>query len=229
MEDFGQGRMKVLILSEHGYHESIIGLSLSKNAAFERAEKVAQLLKNKDHGHNKFLESMYVWLDVTAPRFWWQEADTYRLSTKQSASTMHTFNKRPCIQEDFCYDVPDYYLQELNCGIEDYNSGRLDIAPMKAMITENFLQRRIWVVNYQVLRNILLVRTNHRLPQWKYFCQYIRENIYYPELLPAKGEVDVHAILREFRERWEDCVEAAKPQRDCEAWTLIKNLVEDLP
>ena len=53
-------------------------------------KEISEKLHDKDEGHNKFLESIIIWAEVTAPRYWWQEADTYRLSTKQSESTMHT-------------------------------------------------------------------------------------------------------------------------------------------
>ena len=87
--------MKVEVVNESGYTEALLGLSLSHNQPIENMADVALKLASKDGGHNKFLESIYIWLDITAPRFWWQEADTYRLSTKQSESTMHTMTNRP--------------------------------------------------------------------------------------------------------------------------------------
>jgi hypothetical protein len=66
--------VKIKILKEAGYDEAILGLSLSKGTSIERAKDVAVILSDKDGGHNKLLESIYIWLDVTAPRYWWQEA-----------------------------------------------------------------------------------------------------------------------------------------------------------
>ena len=86
--------MKIEILGEAGYDAAIKGLSLSKGCTIERAKEVAVNLAPKDGGHNKILESIYIWIDIVAPRYWWQEADTYRISTKQSGSTMHTIQKR---------------------------------------------------------------------------------------------------------------------------------------
>jgi len=74
--------IKVIKLEEAGYESAIKGLSLNKNQTQSHSKKVAQILCDKDFGHNKFLESIYIWLDVTAPRYWWSEADTYRLTTK---------------------------------------------------------------------------------------------------------------------------------------------------
>ncbi len=75
--------MKTKLLHEHGSQEALLGLSLSYDS--EPNIKVANQLAHKQGGHNKFLESIVVWLDITAPRYWWQEFDTYRIGiTKQS-------------------------------------------------------------------------------------------------------------------------------------------------
>jgi hypothetical protein len=97
--------MKTKILSVHGVDEALFGLGLSHGATSGMTFKeftanpelyqrmLARAAKNAplDGGHNKFLESIEVWLEIDAPRFLWQEIDTYRVGvTKQSDSTMHT-------------------------------------------------------------------------------------------------------------------------------------------
>lgn len=100
-------KMDVNIIGEHGYKQALFGLGLSyglttgmkfedfKNnkELVEKLNGVAVKLSTKDGGHNKFLESIRIWLDVNAPIYWWVEADTYRLTSKQSESTMHTLVK----------------------------------------------------------------------------------------------------------------------------------------
>ncbi len=71
--------MKVTVLEESGYQHALLGLSLSRGITLEHADRVAQRLAGKDGGHNKFLESIAVWMDITAPRYWWQQFDTYPL------------------------------------------------------------------------------------------------------------------------------------------------------
>lgn len=184
--------MKVAILKEVGCQETLLGLSLSHGVDVDRAAEVALKLACKDGGENKFLESIYVWLDVTAPRFWWQEADTYRISSKQSESTMHTIHKRLLTQDDFEGVIVTDLLNIINEYVARYQNERSTkrLVELKNVLPEGFLQRRIWVVNYKTLRNILLQRTNHRLPQWKYFCKYITEHVEHSELLlTANGEV----------------------------------------
>ena len=83
--------MNVTVLNEAGYQEALLGLSLSYEQSLDKMPAVAERLAQRDNGHNKFLESIVVWLDVIAPRYWWQEFDTYRIGvSKQSSSTMHT-------------------------------------------------------------------------------------------------------------------------------------------
>jgi hypothetical protein len=105
--------MQVRLLSEHGYEESALGFSLSYNTNIERAKELFPKYAFKQGGENKFLESIIIWLDVTAPRFWWQEADTYRISTKQSESTMHTLCKTELTEDDFEYSIGKDYLLKL--------------------------------------------------------------------------------------------------------------------
>lgn len=170
--------MQISILKECGYEEAMLGLSLSYNTSVKRAKEVAETLAHKDGGHNKFLESIYVWLLISAPRFWWQEADTYRLSTKQSESTMHTLSKRALTQEDFEYEIDWRYLAALN---EIRCKG--DLVQLKNVLPEGFLQRRLWVINYKTIRNIITQRESHKLPQWKHFCRAVMSMVNHPELI----------------------------------------------
>jgi len=95
-------RYHIEIVNESGYHAAMLGLSLSYNKSLCAMYDVAKKLYNKDGGHNKFLESIQIWLDIKMPRYWWQEFDTYRVGvTKQSESTVHTVFKRELTQEDF--------------------------------------------------------------------------------------------------------------------------------
>ena len=181
-------RFTVEVKNESGYNEAIEGISYSYNATWERAEVVSKKLAFKDGGENKFLESIAVWLEVNAPRYWWQEADTYRVgSTKQSASTMHTLKKGYLEQEDFVQDIRPEFLKFFNDMIANE-----DLRICKSHLPEGFLQKRMWVVNYKTLRNIILQRRNHRLEEWKVFVKTILEEVYHPELLPGlTKEIDV--------------------------------------
>ena len=82
--------MEVQKVEEAGFLSALKGLAHNKKQPVEKMASVAEKLAFSDGGHNKFLESIIVWLEVRGPRYFWQEADTFRLSTKQSESTMHT-------------------------------------------------------------------------------------------------------------------------------------------
>lgn len=182
--------MKVKILSEHGYQEAALGFSLSYNSTIDRAKSLFPVFAFKQGGENKFLESIYLWLEVTAPRYWWQEADTYRISTKQSESTMHTLSKGYLVKEDFENDdILDDTLDYINNHISLKNNVYWSehkvewLIALKNMLPEGFLQKRIWVINYKTLQNIYSQRYNHRLPQWKYFCDETLNQIEHPEFI----------------------------------------------
>lgn len=189
--------LSVIKQGEHGYKEAMIGLSFNKKRTTAEMRAVAKKLAFMDRGHNKFLEAIYLWLEVRASRYWWQEADTYRISTKQSESTMHTL-----INEIKNFDIDDvslqgpkalYLRQNFEPGsvcAEQFN-GLIqhakddDISATKKMLPEGFLQRRLWVINYQCFRNIILQRRNHRLPLWPKFIESLLQQVEHPELLPT--------------------------------------------
>jgi hypothetical protein len=195
--------MRVEILAEHGYHEALLGIGLSYGLTsgkslsefrqdeklVQRLEGIARKLVKRGGAHAKFLESIAVWLDITAPRFWWCQVDTYRVGiTKQSESTMHTAMKERLRQKDF--ERPIYWgtLDQLNTliKVKDFDS-------LKNELPEGFLQRRIVCTNYKVLSHIVEQRHDHKLEQWQYFCHVLFENLGYPHLISAWSSI----VLRE--------------------------------
>lgn len=199
--------MQVTVINESGYEEALYGLSLSfKDRATnysewwtsERYEKMKALsfkMFNKDGGHNKFLESMVVWIDIEAPRGWWQEFDTYRVgTTKQSESTMHTIQKRPVTLDDFeeCTHLSMVvaFNEILRDVTENFSNTKplhdTDLERIKNSLPEGYLQRRVVCLNYKVLRNMITQRSTHRLRYWKDFIREVRNQVKYPTLLEIK-------------------------------------------
>lgn len=196
--------MKVLVIEEAGYVPAIFGLGFSfgltselefndfkgedyiinPESLYNRCQKVFNKLAFKDGGHNKALESIQVWLDIKAPRYWWQEFDTYRVgTTKQSESTIHTMTKRALEYNDFEGVLPRACLREVNEAI-----AAKDWLEAKKRLPESFKQRRIVNTNYKVLRNIILQRKKHKLKLWQDFIQDVLDQIQHPELLPSLEE-----------------------------------------
>jgi hypothetical protein len=179
--------MKVSILKECGYDEAVLGFSLSYNSTLERTKEILPSYAHGIPGENKFLESMVVWLDIAAPRFWWQEFDTYRVGvTKQSESTMHTLVKNQLAQDNFEWIIPDYFLEYLNYLITEYKTSKnkLDVLQeLKSSLPEGFLQRRIVCTNYKTLQNMYNQRKTHRLVQWEKFFYALDTNLEHPEFI----------------------------------------------
>ena len=167
--------MEVKILREAGIDEALLGMSLSYESNIDKMYPRAVLLSSQDHGHNKFLESIVLWLDIIAPRFWWSQADTYRAGvTKQSSSTMHTLSKKEFSQKDFEHPIPQNILNILNTIPKER---------LKNILPEGFLQRRIVCLNYKVLRTIIKQRLTHKLPEWQTFITAILTQCQNPEFL----------------------------------------------
>ena len=165
--------MKIEILHEAGYDEALLGLSLSYNQPPENMPKVASRLYKLEDGHNKFLESIIVWIDITAPRYWWQQFDTYRIGvTKQSESTMHTILKRKLTQDNFEDRINFLLLFALNVAIKFEK-----FKWVKKHLPESFLQRRVVCTNYKTIRHIIRQRKDHRLKEWHLFIDYLLNNL----------------------------------------------------
>jgi hypothetical protein len=191
--------MEVKILEEAGYVWALRGLNRSfdygnKKPWTERVQelhKIAVKLAPKNGGHNKFLESIKVWIDISMPRYWWQQFDTYRLLTKQSDSTMHTIMKKGLTSDDFMPGTSPATIGELNRKINLYKKS-IDKEEKKKIFNwiirnkpESFIQGRTVCTDYKTLANIIVQRKNHRLSEeWTFFIESIRDQIVYAELLP---------------------------------------------
>ena len=59
-------------------------------------------LRNAGTDHRKFMRMITVYLDITAPLYWWKEFDTYKVGTvANSCSTMHKIHEKEFTMEDF--------------------------------------------------------------------------------------------------------------------------------
>lgn len=184
-------RFKAKVLLEAGYEQALYGLSRSYNTAIEKMPDIALKLAHRVQGggfpggENKFLEAMILWIEVTAPRFFWQEADTYRLSTKQSDSTMHTILRKPLTQENFVEDIGEDTLNALNEHI-----AAKDFRWVKLNLPEAFLQCRVWCLSYKTLQNQWHQRRKHKLPEWHAYLDQVLAQIQHSELIVNKALED---------------------------------------
>jgi len=194
--------MRVTIIGEYGYLQALLGLGLSYGITSEKSledlssdvellnklQAVGPKLILRGEEHCKFLESMIVYIDLSAPRYFHQQLDTYRVGiTKQSGSTMHTILRHPLAQKDFVHFVLPQTLSRLNELVESRSFEQL-----KAELPEGFLQRRILCTNYRTLSRIIKQRYNHRLAEWQLFIQSVRDGVRYPDFLgyPEAEDID---------------------------------------
>lgn len=191
--------MKVDVLKVDGIEEVLLGMGLSYGLTSDKkircledpklAVRLAKICENcarRGNGEDKFLRMIQIWADVTAPRFWWAEFDTYKVGTVAlSESTMHTLGKRPLAQEDFEGGLPIVLLDLLNART---CTPGYTIEAKKELLPESFLQRRIVNFNYAVFANMIRQRRSHRLPQWHYFLNKIYYGLPMQEFLPPLTE-----------------------------------------
>ena len=154
--------------------------------------KLAKSLWKGGTEHRKWMRQVIVWVEITAPRYWWSEFDTYKIGTSaNSESTMHTILKEDFNTSQFEWPSFNGSDWDIEAAFNDY----IDVIKtvrdranevtgqdkehyqqiLKAMLPESFLQKRTVCLNYEVLATMYHQRKNHRLPQWsKGFVSWIK-------------------------------------------------------
>lgn len=181
---------------------------IDNNGLYELGENDLKLMKtlaNAGTDHSKFLRMIHVQCDITAPMYWWKEADTYKVGTvRNSCSTMHKIHAKEFTMEDFSTE----HLNELSknhilSDIAELNFNRkLYLAEtdtekkkeywwqMIQILPSSYNQKSTFDLNYQVLRNIRNSdRRNHKLDEWRItFMDWI-DSLPYAEELLKKSEL----------------------------------------
>lgn len=143
--------------------------------------------------HRKFMRMITVYLDITAPLYWWKEFDTYKVGTvANSCSTMHKLIDRDLTLEDFSHEhLLEVYEAELCATISEINKCRVLYSQtsdkiywwqMIQLLPSSYNQKRTVMLNYEVLANIYKSRKSHKLDEWLVFCDWIRR-LPYAELI----------------------------------------------
>ena len=191
--------------------DSYIDALTNKYIVGENDLKLAQRMIGAGTDESKFMRQIFVSMDITAPLYWWKEADTYKIATvSNSCSTMHKITSSEITEENYSFDPePDKPLTDLptndyvrildikNRAVADaewlrkkYNETK-DKRYWRLLIQINpdgWLQKRTWTGNYQNLRNVYFARKNHKLIEWIQFCQIIEQLPYSKELICYKKD-----------------------------------------
>ena len=155
-------------------------------------------LRNAGTDHRKFMRMITVYLDITAPLYWWKEFDTYKVGTvANSCSTMHKIAAKEFTLEDFSHEhltpwnetVLHNLIVELNANREAFLERKLkeNWWQMIQLLPTSYNQKRTVMLNYEVLANIYESRKNHKLDEWHTFCHWIDE-LPYSELITGYEE-----------------------------------------
>ena len=181
-------------------------LPLSNESVYLVGDKDRKLmvdLASNGPVHAKYRRMMVVYLDVTAPLYWWKEFDTYKVGTvANSCSTMHKVHAKKFVMSDFsvehlehgktvgnsisAYDLMSSTIDMLNY----YRNLFLDTKNKKywwqmiQLLPSSYNQKRTIMLNYEVLTNIYESRKGHKLDEWQTFRSWI-------DTLPLKELIDI--------------------------------------
>lgn len=169
----------------------------------ENDHKLMKKLCKAGTDHRKFMRMIVVYMDITAPLYWWKEFDTYKVGTvANSCSTMHKIASKEFTMDDFSTDhlgdVPNcdpIYMHTFEGVLFALNEARhcyLDTKDkaywwqMIQLLPSSYNQKRTVMMNYEVLANIYKSRKNHKLTEWVAFCDYILEKLPFSELITGE-------------------------------------------
>ena len=152
--------------------------------------------------HRKFMRFITVSCDITAPLYWWKEYDTYKVGTvANSCSTMHTITNKEFTPDDFSHE----HLSSFSCAGSSYEFDAMDWLystirrlnllrdcylqtkdknywwQIIQLLPSSYNQRRTVLLNYEVLLNMYHARKNHKLDEWRDFCEWV-ESLPYMEV-----------------------------------------------
>lgn len=135
--------------------------------------------------HRKFLRMLHVQMDIEAPLYWWKEFETYKIGTvANSCSTMHKIHSKEFTVDDFSHEHLDRFSTEvlgwtikaLNGSREDYmkSKSKDDWWQMIQLLPSSYNQLRTVDLNYEVLLNQYFQRKDHKLDEWRIYCEQIK-------------------------------------------------------
>ena len=148
--------------------------------------------------HAKYRRMITVYMDITAPLYWWKEFDTYKVGTvANSCSTMHKIHTRELKLDDFSHEHLNLdsreMLEKLIKGLNEYRYDYLVTNDKDCwwqiiqLLPSSYNQKRTVQMNYEVLVGIYRDRKNHKLDEWVALCECI-EKLPYSEIIT--GEVN---------------------------------------
>ena len=214
--------MKIEHLKVYDLEESFIASGYpmrtelpSRHADNKDVKRVLNLTKasNGNGAHGQCLTGIRVAFDLTCTNKMWVEAERYRfLEFVSSQSTMHRITKFD-LDKQYCEYVDPRVIEIMKDKVEVYNAlteayNNLTNTEMKEEIQEQM--RKVYLeilytnpagfeltarmtTSYRCLLNIYIQRNDHRLPEWREFCEELLKLPYFSELVAAyeRGEIKI--------------------------------------
>lgn len=138
---------------EDGWSENLIG---------PNDQKLMTQLAKAGTDHRKFMRMITVYLDITAPLYWWKEFDTYKVGTvANSCSTMHKITAKEFDVNDFSHE----HIEELD---GDEYSMSYDWL-LRTVDILNYYRKKYNTASEKLKRDITNAERKHVLAQQKLF------------------------------------------------------------
>lgn len=119
-------------------------------------------LRNAGTDHRKFMRMIVVYLDITAPLYWWKEFDTYKVGTiANSCSTMHKIADKEFDVNDFSHE----HIEELDGN--EYNMSYDWL--LRTVDILNYYRKKYNTASEKLNRDITDAERKHVLAQQKLF------------------------------------------------------------
>ena len=207
--------IKVEKIETYGWEEAIRGMRNPMNSWDKSDSKITQ--ESKDIGpndeklmrnlvkagpsHRKFMRMITIYMDITAPLYWWKEFDTYKIGTvANSCSTMHKIADKKFTIDDFSHEHLTNINEKFFIDISPLKDGSFLLSPtgflqkqiellnkcrdlylqtkdkkywwqMIQLLPSSYNQKRTVMMNYEALHNIYEQRKTHKLDEWVQFCE----------------------------------------------------------
>lgn len=179
----------------------------TSDAIGEKDLKLLSGLAKAGPDHGKFLRMIPVYIDITAPLYWWKEFDTYKIGTvANSCSTMHKIHAKEFSKDDFSHEHLSHHVYDTGSDIapvfdserylefivEWLNSARNLYLKTKdkkwwwqiiQLLPSSYNQKRTVLLNYQVIKHMYHSRKEHKLDEWRIFCSWCEQLPYFKELV----------------------------------------------
>jgi len=164
-----------------------IDTSEATDKDFVRASKLGA--SKSGEGHDNYLKGILVQMDVTAPLFWWKQAQRYHwFDFISSQSTMHCLLKfdiaTQCVSEtnNEIVRIVDEMVSEYHTLSDDDNRKKSLWREIVASLPSGFCLGATMTTNYQQLKTMYLQRRYHKLIEWRVFAEWCESLPHFQEL-----------------------------------------------